>query len=358
MDRATIVETQIFLLLYILPLLQYNFFMENNFYQNNITIVPVPDTPFKIKTQNSSFFIGSCFAENLYKMFDKLHLNSFISPFGNIYNPKSLGNSLTRLIETKLIRDSECIKIDGIYQHFDFHSKTGSKSLPGFVENTNRLITKSSKELLDCDLLIITLGTAYVFEKEDRVVNNCHKLPKDSFIRRVLTVDEITESLFKPLKKLKALNAKLNIVLTLSPVRHLRDNPSENSYSKAILRVAIEELLQKTNAYYFPSYEILLDELRDYRWYDDSLTHPNRSAVEYIMNRFLEVSETDSLKDYIKRVTKLNTMLNHRIINIDSESTNKFILKTQRTLEMIKKEYKYLIKLQSVKSSQYLESVE
>lgn len=331
--------------------------MENNFYKNNITIVPVTKTPFKIETKYNNFFIGSCFAENLYKMFDKYYLNSFISPFGNVYNPKSLGMSLSRLLNNRLIKEEECIKTDGIYQHFDFHSKTGSKNLSEFVRNINKLITKSSKELLNSDLLIITLGTAYVFEKDDIVVNNCHKLQKENFIRRALTINEIVESLLEPLNELKKLNNKLNIILTLSPVRHLRDSATENSYSKAILRVAIEEILQKINVYYFPSYEILLDELRDYRWYDNSLTHPDKNAVDYIMGRFFEASETDDLKDYIKKITKINTMLDHRIINMDSESTNKFISKLQRKLELIKKEYKFLTKLQIIKSSQYLENV-
>lgn len=332
--------------------------MQNKFYENNITIVPIEEPPFKIKTNESSFFIGSCFANNLYQMFDDLHLNSSVSPFGNIYNPKALGNSINRLLSKKLIQEDECIYSDGLFQHFDFHSKVGSQDLPKFVQNINNGIIKSSEELLNSDLIIITLGTAYVFEKDNSVVNNCHKLPKNTFNRRVLTVDEIIDSLLKPLKELKSLNKKINIVLTLSPVRHLRDSASENSYSKAILRVAIEKISKEIDAYYFPSYEILLDELRDYRWYDDSLTHPNKNAVEYIMNRFLEVSETEKLKNYITKITKMNTMLNHRITNYSSESSKTFILKSGEMLSALKSEYKSLTKLQFVKSPQHPESVE
>lgn len=328
--------------------------MNNNFYKNIVTFIPVKETVFKLKPHSTSFFIGSCFATNLCNKFKDLYLNSTNSPFGNIYNPSSLGSALFRIIDLKLIKKEECIKVDGLYQHFAFHSKCGDKNLELYTNNVNNTILKANKALLESELLIITLGSAYVFVKDDIIVNNCHKLPKEKFTRRALTINEIVESILPPLKKLKEINSKVNIVITLSPIRHLRDNPEENSFSKALLRVAIEEIITAIPSYYFPSYEILLDELRDYRWYDKSLNHPNNEAIDYITSKFIDASAGEDLKIYIKRVEKLILMLNHKIINYDRESSVAFIKKRDTILKQLQKDYMKLSNLQNIKSYLYL----
>ncbi|MGL1894375.1 MAG: GSCFA domain-containing protein [Spirochaetaceae bacterium] len=329
--------------------------MINNFYQKNITEVVCDSLNISMNTHTLSYFIGSCFSENLYESFKNKYLNCKSSPFGNIYNPKSLGSSLNRLINCKLIEESECILVDGLYQHFDFYTHSGNKKIELFLQGVNGGIQDAHASLLKANILVITLGTSYLYEKDNRPVNNCHKLPKNEFTRRVLTLDEIAESLIIPLKKLQEENRDIKIIFTISPVRHLRDNPKENSYSKALLRVAVNIILENiTSAYYFPSYEILLDELRDYRWYKPDLTHPNNQAVEYIIEKFINSAGSEELDDYIKRIDKLNNMLGHKIINKDSSSTNIFFDKLNRTIDQLKKDYPHLNNLKKIKSSQYL----
>ncbi len=324
--------------------------MRTQFYMNNITTVPEIKTPFKLETKSTSFFIGSCFATNLYNKFDNLLLNSTISPFGNIYNPKSLGNSISRLIKSKKIKPEECFLSGEVYQHFDFHSSLGNPDLKLFVKNINNAIDEASKSLLSADLLVITFGTAFIYEYNGTIINNCHRLNKKNFNRRAMSVTEITDSLLQPLLDIKAINKQLNILFTLSPVRHLRDCPQENSYSKALLRVGIEELCSKIGGFYFPSYEIMMDELRDYRWYDSSLTHPSNSAINYITDRFIESSQSDDLSLYLNRVYKLNSMINHKIMNFDSQESKNYIIKVNNIIEQIKKDYPEVSKLQKIRS--------
>lgn len=325
-----------------------------NFYEESITPVNVKNSPFKLKTSSKSFFIGSCFSTNLFNKFESLHLNVENSPFGNIYNPLSIAQSLGRLLENRQVTTDECFIVDGLYQHFDFHSTYGLTDKKEYTEFLNNSIDEARTNLLSSDLLIITLGTAFIYEQNNKVVNNCHKLHKDQFLRRALTTDEITNALVPILKEIKSINNKIEIVLTLSPVRHLRDDPTENSYSKALLRVAIEQIASQLAIFYFPSYEILLDELRDYRWYDKSLNHPNHRTIEYIISKFINSTADNELKEYIKRAEKLNQLINHKIININSDSTKKFLIKREKTVNQMQKDYTLLPRLQRIKSYQYL----
>ncbi|WP_187759815.1 GSCFA domain-containing protein [Thiospirochaeta perfilievii] len=328
--------------------------MEKSFYINSITPVKVEKAPFTMDVDTRSFLIGSCFSENIYKIFYNYHLNSFNSPFGSIYNPISIAQSLKRLIHAELITKEECIISDGLYQHFDFHSKVGDTSINNYIEKINSSIKESSIKLLNSDLLIITLGTAFTYQRDGRSVNNCHKQPKSEFNRRVLEIEEIVKALETPLIELKKRNNRLNIVLTLSPVRHLRDDPKENSLSKAVLRVAIDKIVKDLDIYYFPSYEILLDELRDYRWYDESLNHPSSRAIEYITQKFFFATSSNGLNQYLEKIQKLNSMLSHRIINPGSETSQKFIKTRDRLLLELQREYYYLENLKGIRSSQYL----
>ena len=321
--------------------------MENSFYRDNITEVSVKEISNKLSWKDNIFFIGSCFAGNLYKTLNSYFLNVETSPFGNVYNPASIGKSLSILLDKRFISKDECIQQDGLYQHFDFHSSNGNPESSIFIDTINKKIEASTRFLKSSDVIVLTLGTAFVYRYKGRIVNNCHKLKKSDFTRTPLTVNEIRESITYPLKILKEINPQLKIILTLSPVRHLRDDASENSYSKALLRVAIEEIVKETGAYYFPSYEIVLDELRDYRWFDESMTHPSEKAVGYIMKKFIDSTYDDEMQIYIKKIDKLTRMLNHKVMNPDSESAQKFYKKLESTRERLIKEYPEIKALQN-----------
>lgn len=327
--------------------------MDSFKYSDYITSVKVKPLESKLSLRDNIYITGSCFATNIYKILDNYCLNVTLSPFGNVYNPLSISSTLNRVIENKKISEAEIIYNQGIYQHHDFHSSMGKSDIKEFIESVNSSIQESHNKLVNSNAIIITLGTAYVYEKNSCIVNNCHKLSSKEFTRRVLSVDEIVEQLSKTLISLIKINNSIKIIFTLSPVRHLRDDATENSLSKSLLRVAIDQLVNKFNLYYFPSYEILLDELRDYRWYDDSLTHPNNQSIHIISSKFFYATFDDRFNKYIKQYEKLQTMLCHKIMNRESEEAKKFELKRENYLCTIQSEYKELPRLKNIRSSQY-----
>lgn len=318
-------------------------------YTNSITKIGTIDIKKILKTDSKIMLLGSCFSTNLHNYLSSIYLDSNQGPFGNIYNPISIGASLDRLISNRGIERGEVFKVDGLFQHFDYYSKLGMDNKDDFMNKINSSIEDNHNYLRDCNLLVITLGTAFVYQKSDIVVNNCHKLPSSEFIRRQLNVDEIVEKLGDSFDALKKLNPNIEIVLTLSPVRHLRDSFTENSLSKAILRVAIDELKRRYNLDYFPSYEILLDELRDYRWYNNDLTHPSQVAVDYIMDHFIQSAGDNRMLNYVNDIEKINRMVKHRIVNPLSESSRKFIKTREDKIEKIIEKYPEVIGLKSIR---------
>lgn len=311
----------------------------NDFYNNMHTTIGNIKFPKLLTSTSKIYFIGSCFSSNLYNYLSKLYLNCDQSPFGNVYNPVSVSNCLNRIIDINKIDKNETVFTNNLYQHFDYYTKVGDSNLDIFVNKVNKGIVDSNNKLQRTSIVIITLGTAFVYKKEGTVVNNCHKLNKSFFTRELLSIEEIVNSLSNTISKLKKLNPNIQIVTTLSPVRHLRDSFAENSLSKSILRVALDQLEKKQSVYYFPSYEILLDELRDYRWYGKDLCHPSETAVEYIMNKFIEAAGNDKFQDYYKDAKKIRSLLEHKIMNPDSESSKNFILSREDKVKMFLKKY-------------------
>jgi hypothetical protein len=200
----------------------------------------------------------------------------------------------------------------------------------------NNRITKGTKHLKQAKFLLITLGTAYVYEEKSsrQVVANCHKVPNFNFNKKLLTKQEIIDSYTKTLVKIKDLNPDINIVFTLSPVRHIKDGVIENKRSKAILLTAIHELVeQNDNVSYFPSYEIMMDDLRDYRFYEKDMIHPNQVAIDYIWDKFSKVYFTDETKQLIKEVESLKKDLAHKPFNENSKEHQKFMNTIENKLE-------------------------
>lgn len=314
----------------------------NDFYNSIHTKIGHIDIPKFLEPESKLYFIGSCFSSNLYSALSKLYLNCHESPFGNVYNPASISKCINRVINMEKISNSEPIYINNLYQHHDFHSKIGNTNKNEYIANINKDLQNSYSFLSQANFLVITLGTAYAYLKDGQVVNNCHKLPKKEFNRELLSIDEIVRGLDNSIINLKTINPKIEVIITLSPVRHLRDSFEENSLSKSILRVSINELQKKHKIHYFPSYEILLDELRDYRWYSKDLTHPSDMAVEYIIAKFLESCGSSSLKEYCINSNKLNSLLQHKIINPESETSKKFFETRKRKIAEFKKKYPWV----------------
>jgi len=255
------------------------------------TIVDIPALPWKIGYEDHILMLGSCFSDEIGAQMQQRYLNVTCNPFGTLYNPISIANALT-MDEVPLL-----VHRDGLWHSMAHH---GSLSRADKYE-AEKVIADSietlQQALAEASVVIVTFGTAWVYELDDEVVGNCHKLPESMFTRRRISVEEIVEA-WKPI--LERYSDK-HWLFTVSPIRHIKDGLHENQISKATLLMAIDQMVNSRWGYricrYFPSYEILLDELRDYRFYDDDLVHPSSLAVNYIWERFVDTFCTNQTKN-------------------------------------------------------------
>jgi hypothetical protein len=298
--------------------------MVDNFWDKSRTQVRFPHAPFTHTVHGHTGFFGSCFADELSRRYNELELSCFTSPFGIIYNPLSLGQGLTSLLDRSL--SSQPFLQNSRWKHFAFHSSCaldGENSedpieLKKAENHYSNLINNGTDKLESLDTLVITLGTAWAYRLKEsgQVVNNCHRCDSRLFERDIyqkwVNKDE-PGTLEYSINRLIQKKPTLNVILTVSPVRHLRDDARENSYSKALLRCLCEDLSNSCeNIHYFPAYEILLDELRDYRWYKDDLCHPSPRAVDYIMHRFFEWGGDQNFLNELELRRKELKRRNHR----------------------------------------------
>ncbi|MDC7126455.1 MAG: GSCFA domain-containing protein [Spirochaetales bacterium] len=318
-----------------------------NFFNENITSVRFASPDWKLEG-GKLFFMGSCFAENLYKTMTDLKLDTQISPFGNIYNPESILEAVKLISGKNKIDASDIFENNAKFYHFMFHTQKTSDSREKLFAEINSELEAARSFLKSAEAVVITLGTSFVYKldkdispayKKGSIVNNCHKLPSKDFARESLSVDTATKALEDAIKELLSINQNLKIIISLSPVRHLRDNATENSLSKATLRCSIENVVRNNKSWYFPSYEIVLDELRDYRWYAEDLCHPNQKAVDYIISRFISSVYSKNFTEFLGEWLKIITDLNHRPINPESEGYKSFIDKTLQKQDTLLKKY-------------------
>ena len=277
------------------------------------------------------FALGSCFAENISERLKRAKFSIASNPFGILFNPASIAAAIDRLADARSFAVCDITAGKEGYFSFDAHSSLDGKTHTEAFGNLNKAVAQGAKSLAEADWVILTFGTAWVYEHEGRVVANCHKQPASQFERRRLSVTEIVERysrLFEGILRDK------RVILTVSPVRHIGDGLQENSVSKATLRLAVEELVAKyENAHYFPSYEILIDDLRDYRYYADDLAHPSNMAVDYVWERFCDVVLTDAAKAKLSQVEQIVAAAEHRPFNPESEAHKAFCRKMLAKME-------------------------
>ena len=271
------------------------------------------------------FALGSCFAENISERLKRAKFSVTTNPFGVLFNPFSIANAIERLDNSRTFAVCDIREGRENFFSFDAHSSLNGKTQTEAFANLNRAVAQGAKALQNADWVILTFGTAWVYEREGRVVANCHKQPASQFSRRRLSVAEIIErydALFEGVLRDK------KVILTVSPVRHVGDGLQENSVSKATLRLAVEELVAKyENVYYFPSYEILIDDLRDYRYYADDLAHPSKMAVDYVWERFCEYALTEKAQRLLPQIEQIVSAAEHRPFNSESEAHKTFCRK-------------------------------
>ena len=279
------------------------------------TSIDIKPYSFRLDYQSNILTLGSCFSENMGLKMKNVFFKTEINPFGVLYNPVSILNSINLLLENKRFTVSDIFEYKSLWHSFAHSSSFSDVSSELCLSKMNERISFASEFIKSTDVLLITFGTAWVFtDKESgRVVSNCHKLPAAKFNRRRLTVDEITEAYSDLLTKLKALYPNLNVVFSVSPIRHWKDGAHENTISKSTLLLAVDALQnQFGNVHYFPAYELLMDELRDYRFYASDMLHPSDVAVEYIWSKFSESVFSEETLQLMKKLEQLAADRAHR----------------------------------------------
>jgi hypothetical protein len=280
------------------------------------TPVIIKESQNKITYHTKVLFLGSCFTENIGNKLEFLKFQVDINPFGIIYNPESVGNSLEVLMEKGLFNKEDLGYNNNQWYSFYHHSRFSNVDAERCLEKINQGIEFSNNFLKECDFLFITFGTSWVYRlKESQlVVSNCHKIPASEFEHSLLKTSEIIDKYNKVLNKLFTFNPKLKIIFTVSPIRYWKDGAVGNQLSKSTLIMVINELIKGfTNIDYFPAYEIMMDDLRDYRFYAEDMIHPNQVAINYIWNRF---SDTYIARDCMNNISELEKLLlakNHKV---------------------------------------------
>ncbi len=285
--------------------------------------------------------LGSCFAEQMGRRLERLKFPTLVNPFGIVFNPISIANSLGRLVSGNDFTEADLLENQGLWHSFEHHGSFSSPSKTAALEGIKRLFFEGKTFLKNTNRLLVTLGSAHVFvlKKTGKVVANCHKVPAAEFERKRLTESEVVQALLPVFEKLKAELPDLEIIATVSPVRHLRDGLMENQRSKATLLLALEEITQRLPfVHYFPAYEILLDDLRDYRFYAEDMAHPNQLGTDYIWRYFENAFFEEKTKALCGRIEGVLTALAHRPFHAQSVEHQEFLRKQGEVLQQLKAE--------------------
>lgn len=283
------------------------------------TKIPIPKADFEIEAGAKVLLLGSCFADEVGEKMVRGGFDALVNPFGTLYNPASIAASLLRSIsEREYMADgAELVhdEVQGVWHSWMHHSRFSSANKEELLQRLNATMMQVSDFLRKADVLIITLGTAIIYRMKETgmLVANCHKQPDALFDRQRLSACDITDQWQTLLQSLESINPKMKIIFTVSPIRHKRDGMHVNQISKGILLQAVDELVGH-HINYFPAYEIMLDELRDYRFYADDMIHPSPLAVEYIWQRFQDTYFSNKTKDSVAKATKDFARSQHRTI--------------------------------------------
>jgi len=289
--------------------------------QTNVDILPFP---FDITHHDKITFIGSCFANNMGQKFTSNKFESLINPYGVLYNPASISQCIDSILSDHF-DETQMIEHEGIWHSFSHHGSFSNTDKKSCLEHINTQRLKAKQHLLQSDILFLTFGSAHIFEYQGRVVSNCHKLPSKTFTRRRLSVQDIVHTIEGSLAALRQQNPKLKVIFTVSPVRYPKDGMSANSLSKASLLLAIEELCQNEANHYFPAYEIVMDELRDYRFFTEDMIHPNNTAIDYIWEKLEKSCFNSSTLQLCKQIAKITKAAQHRPLNTKTEAHLQFL---------------------------------
>ena len=345
------------------------------------TKIDIPAADFKIDYTSRLAFFGSCFADNISAQFAERKFHVLVNPFGTVYNPVSLAGQIKAIADGKIFGEEDVFqdtRCDGLWHCWDAHSSLSGATKEECIEKLNAATAQARGFLQHADTVFITLGSAFVYYLKDsgKPVSNCHRQDPNLFTRRMISVDEATEVIRGIATSIRQLNQNVHIVFTVSPLRHMADGAHNNTLSKATLQLAVDKIAKcgteittvaslprndiasrasagvysricetqqscasrNDNIHYFPSYEIVMDELRDYRFYADDMVHLSKTAEEYIFERMVDTYCDPRTRENIARVEKFLKMANHRIVASASPATAEFVKKVRREASELEKE--------------------
>ncbi|AKD03559.1 GSCFA domain-containing protein [Pontibacter korlensis] len=316
------------------------------------TEVQVPSSGLNLSLEHKVLTIGSCFADVIGSKLQQHKVKVLVNPFGTIFNPLSVSLLLSAAAGKDYDFGKNLVQQNGIWYAYDLHSSLSSSDKTELLDIIHAKLSQTHEQLQHSSLLIITLGTAiaYRLQQTGKVVANCHKLPARNFNRVLLSVEEVYQAFEGLFEQLKQVNPNLKVLLTVSPVRHIKETIETNSVSKASLRVLCHRLQEaQQHVLYFPAYEIMMDDLRDYRFYKEDMLHPTPLAEDYIWQKFVDAYYTPDFRQFMDQWEKIERALAHRPFHPASEAHQNFLKSTLKQLENI--EQKYRIDVSTQKST-------
>ncbi len=320
------------------------------------TKIPLKPVAHQIDYDSQVLIVGSCFAENIGDKLGYFKFQTLQNPFGILFHPLAIEKLISKAIKKEAYSEADIFFLNECWHCFDAHSDLSDPSKEILLDRLNLSLEKTQQRIVNATHILITLGTAWGYRhlKTNLVVANCHKVSQKEFSKVLLSVEEVQKSLANTIKSIQSINKNTQIVFTVSPVRHLKDGFIENQRSKAHLIAAIHKLLSLRTKLlpsqqdllsavsYFESYEIMMDELRDYRFYDADMIHPNQTAIDYIWEKFGQVWISSNAQLVMEKVYAVQKALLHRPFHSESAQHRKFLKSLEEKITYLQQEYPFL----------------
>jgi hypothetical protein len=310
------------------------------------TQIPISKSNYPLDYNSKIMSLGSCFAVNMAEKLDYFKFQNTCNPFGILFHPLAIEKLIDFAVSEKQFTEKDIFFYNERWHCFDVHSDLSSSNKEDLLTSINALINSTNQQLTESTHIIITYGTSWVYRniESDSIVANCHKVPQKQFKKQLLSIEEIKKGVTNTVKLIHSVNPNCTIIFTVSPVRHIKDGFVENQWSKANIISALHESFdfQLSTINYFPSYEIMMDELRDYRFYAEDMLHPNQVAIDYIWKRFKETTISETAFAVIDEVENVQKSLSHKPFNPNSESHLKFQSKVTEKITKLENQYSFM----------------
>ena len=307
---------------------------------------PEPRLSGLIAHDTGIMLLGSCFSDNIGARLAGSLFDVSVNPLGTLYNPLSIRLALDRIISGRPLEAGELVTDGRMYHSFLCHSSLSSSSAEKALMTINSRLAEARGFLGRASVTVITFGTAWVYHlaSTGEVVANCHKFPASMFDRRCLTADEASEAMFAITESLLKVNPEMKVIFTVSPIRHLADGFHGNTLSKATLHMAVSRVTARYphSAFYFPAYEALMDDLRDYRFYAEDMVHPSPQAAGFVWERFAQLCLTDQARDIMREAEHIKKALSHKPFHPGSAEHKHFLEQIVLKIDRLNQKYPYL----------------